>query len=102
MTPDLHDLPELPRDEVLPGEDLSIEEASVELGMSPTAVIALLESGRLPAHLGPDGRRRRILRSDLDLHREDRFTVRQELVQAQRARRWADDATNHPELPGLG
>ncbi len=86
------DLPDLPRDEVLPGEDVSIEEASVELGMSPTAVIGLLESGRLQAHLGPDGRRRRILLSDLAEHREDRFTVRQQMVQEQRARRWADSA----------
>ncbi len=84
------DLPDLPRDEVLPGDDVSIEEAAVELGMSPTAVIGLLESGRLRAHLGPDGRRRRVLVSDLAEHREDRFARRQERVQEQRARRWAD------------
>lgn len=74
-------------------EDLSIEEAAVELGMSPTAVIQLLENGRLPSHLAPDGRRRRVLKSDLDIHREVRFNVRQKRVQEERARRWAE-----PEL----
>ena len=74
-------------------EDLSIEEAAVELGMSPTAVIQLLENGRLASHLGADGRRRRILQSDLLIHREVRFNVRQKRVQEERARRWAE-----PEL----
>ncbi|MCU1603264.1 MAG: hypothetical protein JWO22_3973 [Frankiales bacterium] len=72
------------------GPDLSIEEAAVDLGMSPTAVISLLESGRLPSHLGPDGRRRRIRAADVAKHREDRFALRQVRVQEQRARRWAD------------
>lgn len=80
-------------------DDVSIEEAAVDLGMSPTAVIALLESGKLPSHLGPDGRRRRILRSDLEAHREERFNVRQQRVQEQRARRWADPAA--PDLDDL-
>lgn len=71
-------------------DDLSIEEAAVELGMAPSAVIRLLESGQLPSHLGPDGRRRRIARADLDAHREERFALRQQMVQEQRARRWAD------------
>jgi excisionase family DNA binding protein len=71
-------------------EDLSIEEASVVLGMSPASVIHLLESGRLPSHLGLDGRRRRVLRADLEIHREVRFNVRQQMVQAKRARRWAE------------
>ena len=71
-------------------DDTSIEEAAVVLGMSPTAVIHLLESGRLPSHLGPDGRRRRILKADLEIHREVRFNVRQARVQEQRARRWAE------------
>ena len=75
-------------------DDVSIEEAAVDLGMSPTAVIALLESGKLPSHLGPDGRRRRVLRSDLVAHREERFNVRQARVQEQRARRWADPTAN--------
>ena len=79
-------------------EDLSIEEASVVLGMSPASVIHLLESGRLPSHLGLDGRRRRVLRADLEIHREVRFNVRQQMVQAQRARRWAD--TEQDELTG--
>jgi len=70
--------------------DVSIEEAAVELGMSPTAVIRLLESGQLPSHLGPDGRRRRVARADLVAHREQRFALRQQLVQEQRARRWAE------------
>lgn len=76
--------------EELRGNDVSIEEAAVELGISPNAVIALLENGRLPGHIGADGRRRRILRSDLDVHREVRFNVRQVRVQEERARRWAE------------
>lgn len=75
------------------GDDASIEEAAVELGISPTEVIRLLESGQLPGHLGPDGRRKRILRADLAAHREQRFLLRQQLVQEQRARRWAEE---HP------
>lgn len=71
--------------------DASIEEAAVELGISPTEVIRLLESGQLPSHLGPDGRRRRIRNTDLEAHREQRFNRRQERVQEQRARRWADE-----------
>jgi excisionase family DNA binding protein len=69
--------------------DASIEEAAVELGISPTEVIRLLESGQLPSHLGTDGRRRRILLSDLASHREARFNQRQQRVQELRARRWA-------------
>jgi excisionase family DNA binding protein len=71
-------------------DDVSIEQAAVELGMSPTAVIRLLESGQLPSHLGPDGRRRRISREALARHREERFALRQQLVQEQRALRWAE------------
>lgn len=74
--------------------DASIEEAAVELGISPNEVIRLLESGQLPSHLGADGRRRRILLSDLAAHRESRFSQRQQRVQEQRARRWA---THEPE-----
>lgn len=71
-------------------EDMSLEQAAVELGMSPAAVVQLLESGRLPSHLGPDGRRRRVRKADLDAHRESRFAVRQARVQEERARRWAE------------
>ena len=82
------------------GPDLSIEEAAVELGISPTALFALLESGQLPAHLGPDGRRRRIRVEDVAKHREDRFALRQKRVQEQRARRWADpDLQDLDDLP---
>ncbi|MCW2599751.1 MAG: hypothetical protein JWM02_1580 [Frankiales bacterium] len=81
-----------------PSDDLSIEEASVELGMSPTAVIQLLESGRLPSHLGTDGRRRRMLRADLAIHREVRFNLRQARVQEERARRWAEPETPVDDL----
>ncbi len=70
--------------------DVSIEEAAVDLGMSPTAVIRLLESGQLPSHLGPDGRRRRIDREDLLIHRDERFDLRQQMLQEQRALRWAE------------
>ena len=71
-------------------DDVSIEEASVELGISPTAVIRLLESGQLESHLGPDGRRRRIAMAHLLEHRDDRFALRQQMVQEQRALRWAE------------
>jgi excisionase family DNA binding protein len=72
------------------GPDLSIEQAAVELGMSPTAVIHLLESGQIASHLGPDGRRRRIRTADVAKHRTERFDLRQKRVQEERARRWAD------------
>jgi excisionase family DNA binding protein len=82
------------------GRDLSIEEAAVQLGMSPTAVIRLLESGQLPSHLGPDGRRRRIREVDVEAHRTDRFDLRQKRVQEERARRWADpDLQDLDDLP---
>lgn len=71
-------------------DDVSIEEAAVELGMSPTAVIRLLESGQLESHLGPDGRRRRVSRETLARHREQRFALRQQMVQEQRALRWSE------------
>jgi excisionase family DNA binding protein len=80
-------------------DDVSIEEAAVRLGMSPTAVIHLLEFGHLPSHLGQDGRRRRILVADLETHRDDRFALRQQMVQEQRARRWADPDTSLDDLP---
>jgi excisionase family DNA binding protein len=82
-------------------EDVSIEEAAVELGMSPTAVIRLLESGQLPSHLGPDGRRRRISRADLEEHREERFALRQQMAQEQRALRWAE-ASGIPPVQDQG
>jgi excisionase family DNA binding protein len=75
---------------MLRGDDVSIEEAAVELGMSPSAVIRLLETGQLASHLGPDGRRRRVDRADLAEHRDDRFALRQRMVQEQRALRWAE------------
>ena len=75
--------------------DASIEEAAVELGISPTEVIRLLESGQLPSHLGADGRRRRVLTTDLAAHREDRFNFRQQRLQEQRTRKWAE-ASDEP------
>ena len=83
-------------------DDVSIEEAAVELGMSPTAVISLLESGQLPSHLGPDGRRRRIARDDLTAHREQRFALRQQMVQEQRALRWAEASGVPPSGDSFG
>ena len=70
-------------------DDVSIEQAAVELGISPTAVIRLLENGQLAFHLGPDGRRRRILTTSLVSHRHQRFDLRQRLMQEHRARLWA-------------
>ena len=75
-------------------DDLTIEQAAVQLGMSPAAVIRLLESGQLASHLGPDGRSRRVRTADVEAHRDDRFALRQQMVQEQRARRWAE-----PDLP---
>lgn len=69
-------------------DDLSADEAAVELGVSPTVLGRLLSGGQLPSHLSEDGRRRRVLRSDIDLHRDERFALRQRLVQEQRDRRW--------------
>ena len=79
--------------------DSSIEEAAVELGISPTEVIRLLESGQIPSHLGPDGRRRRILKADLEAHRDHRFNLRQQMVQETRARRWAEHDTAPDPVP---
>ena len=86
-------------------DDLTLAEAAVELGVSPTQVIKLIEGGQLPSHLGPDGRSRRIRRDDLGQHRDDRFALRQRMVQEQRARRWADgpppgEAGDSVELSG--
>lgn len=80
-------------------DDLSIEEAAVELGMAPTAVIQLLESGQLASHLGPDGRHRRIARRDVATHRDQRFALRQQMVQEQRALRWAETSGVPPASP---
>ena len=71
-------------------DDCSLEEAAVVLGVSPTVLGRLLQSGQLPGHLGPDGRRARVLRADLDAHRHDRFALRQRMVQEIRARRWVE------------
>lgn len=81
-------------------EDLGIEEAAVELGMSPTAVISLLESGHLASHLGPDGRRRRVRRVDVARHRTERFALRQQLAQEQRSLRWAGTSGEPLETGG--
>ena len=70
--------------------DCSLAEAAVVLGISPDSLVALLRCGRLPAHLGPDGRSQRILQRDLDSHRQDRFALRQRMVQEIRDRRWAE------------
>lgn len=69
--------------------DCSLEEAAVYLGVSPTALARLVDAGRLPSRLGPDGRRRRVSLRDLDLHRDDRYALRQRLAQEVKARRYA-------------
>jgi excisionase family DNA binding protein len=81
-------------------DDLTIEQAAVQLGMAPAAVIRLLESGQLPSHLGPDGRSRRIRATDVEAHREDRFNLRQQMVQEVRARRWAEPDAPVDDLTG--
>ncbi len=70
--------------------DCSLQDAAVALGVSPSVLGRLLQSGQLPAHLGPDGRWSRVLLADLDTHRDDRFALRQRMVQEIRARRWAE------------
>lgn len=79
-------------------DDLSIEEAAVELGVSPTTVIRLLESGQLDSHLAVDGRSRRLRLVHLEQHRDDRFALRQQMVQEQRARRWPDPDAPRDDL----
>ena len=77
-------------------DDLSTDEAAVELGVSPSVVAQLLGGGQLPSHLAEDGRHRRVLLADLRAHRDQRFALRQRLVQEQRDRRWLqpeDDLT---------
>lgn len=83
-------------------DDVTLEQAAVELGMSPTAVIRLLETGQLPSHLGPDGRSRRITRAALEEHREQRFVLRQQMVQEQRALRWAEASGAHLPVRDTG
>lgn len=68
--------------------DCSLEEAAVYLGVSPTALARLVDGGRLPTRLGPDGRRRRVSVRDLDRHRDDRYALRQRLAGEARARRY--------------
>jgi len=70
--------------------DCSLAEAAVALGVSPSVLDRLVQTGQLSAHLGPDGRRARVLLIDLETHRDDRFALRQRLVQEIRARRWAE------------
>ena len=77
-------------------DDLSTDEAAVELGVSPAVVGQLLGNGQLPSHLAPDGRHRRVLRADLTAHRERRFALRQRMVQEQRDRRWLQPEDDLP------
>jgi hypothetical protein len=62
--------------------DLTIVEAAVHLGMSPTSFAELLDRGVLPMSPG-----RRISLSALEAHRNERFEVRQQLAQSARERR---------------
>jgi hypothetical protein len=62
--------------------DLTVVEAAVHLGMSPTSFAELLDRGVLPMSPG-----RRIALSALEAHRDERFAVRQQLAQQARARR---------------
>ena len=71
-------------------DDCSLEEAAVALGVSPAILERLLRTGRLRGHVGPDGRRTRLLRADLEEHRDARFALRQRMVQEIRGRRWAE------------
>jgi excisionase family DNA binding protein len=67
--------------------DLTVTEAAVQLGISPTALAELLDRGTLASYLAADGRHRRVRLVDLEAHREQRFALRQQLSQQARARR---------------
>jgi excisionase family DNA binding protein len=67
--------------------DLTVDEAAVVVGMSPTSFAALLDRGVVPSYLGRDGRHRRIRRADLEAHRDERFALRQQLAAQARERR---------------
>jgi excisionase family DNA binding protein len=67
--------------------DLTVTEAAVQLGMSPTALAELLDRGTLASYLAADGRHRRVRMVDLEAHRDKRFALRQELAQQARERR---------------
>lgn len=66
---------------------VDLAEAAVQLGVSPTALIQLLDRGALPSRLSADGRSRIVLTSDLDAHRDARFAFRQQLSQQAREQR---------------
>lgn len=68
-------------------EDLTLDEAAVLLGMSPTSFAALLDRGVVPSYLGGDGRHRRVALADLEAHRDERFALRQLLTRQARQQR---------------
>lgn len=68
-------------------DDLSLDEAAVLLGMSPTSFAALLDRGVVPSYLGDDGRHRRVALADLEAHRDERFALRQQLTLRAREQR---------------
>jgi hypothetical protein len=66
---------------------VDLGEAAEHLGVSPTALSQLLDRGALPSKLSADGRSRIVLLSDLEAHRDERFTFRQQLSQQAREQR---------------
>lgn len=69
------------------GESVDLGRAAEFLGMSPTALARLLDSGALPWVPTRDVRIRRIRLVDLEAHREERFALRHRLAQQTRDRR---------------
>jgi len=67
--------------------DLTLAEAAVVVGMSPTSFAALLDRGVVPSYLGRDGRHRRVTLDAVEAHRDGRFALRQDLAAQARERR---------------
>ncbi|MCW2622058.1 MAG: hypothetical protein JWL64_1660 [Frankiales bacterium] len=69
------------------GATLDLSQAAEYLGVSPTALARLIDTGIVPWVATDDVRRRRIRLADLEEHREQRFALRQRLAAEARQRR---------------
>ena len=73
------------------GATVTMAEAAVELGVSPTELCRLLDTGVLPSVNTSDVRVRRVSAAALQRHRTDRFALRQKLAEQAHVlhrRRW--------------
>jgi hypothetical protein len=87
---------DLDKDDTHGGATLDLMRAAEYLGVSPTALARLLDTGILPWVPTDDVRQRRIRLADLDRHRDQRFALRQRLAAEVRLRRNAPG----PDLVG--